>query len=647
MKRGFLLVAAVFSSSYLQAQQDSSSSTLLDQVIVTANKLPQKQNSTGKIITVISKEQLEKSNGKTIAQVLNEQAGIVVNGALNNAGTNQSLYLRGAATGRTLILLDGIPVYDPSLINNEFDLNQLAIAQVERIEICKGAQSTLYGSEAAAGVINIITTKSTIEQPLQLQASVTAGNYSTLKTHLQVFGKIKRFSYTVSYSTAKTKGFSTATDTTGKAGFDRDGFNSSHLAATFNYAITPQLTAKTFFQQNRTSTAIDAGAFTDSKDYRIKNNGILTGAGLTYKSAGITVTGNYQYSENNRNILDDSTDQPGTLFRGAYFGQSQFVELVARIQLNPHVSLIQGGDYRHSSMNLYNFGTYPASEWGPAGSYSSALDSSISQSSLFSSLLVTGLAEKLSIDLGARLNVNSRYGNNHSYTFNPSYALTKQIRVMGSISSGYKTPSVYQLYSQYGNQELKAEKSKTAELGLEFQHRLFSSRVVYFHRTTQDAIDFNYVSYKYFNLTQLTANGAELEIKAMPVKGLNITGNYSYLKTSEVAQSRIDFKDTVYQYALRRPMHVLNLQIGYQATKGLYASISAKAVSKRFDIGGYQKPDLLLPAYFIINAYAEYALTKQLKCFADVQNLTNKKFFDINGFTSIPFLLNTGIFFQL
>ena len=116
-----LITASLLVSINAFTQKDSTLSTLLDQVIITANKVPQKQSTTGKVITVITKAQIEKSAGKTVAQLLNEQVGITINGALNNAGANQSVYLRGASIGRTLILLDGIPVYDPSFINSEFE----------------------------------------------------------------------------------------------------------------------------------------------------------------------------------------------------------------------------------------------------------------------------------------------------------------------------------------------------------------------------------------------------------------------------------------------------------------------------------------------------------------------------------------------
>ena len=149
----FLLLVSVASYS-----QDSVKT--LNEVVVTATKFPVKQSETGKVVDVITQDQLQKGYGKSLGEILNQQAGLVINGADNTLGTNLSVYLEGATSGNTLILIDGVPLYDPSGITEEFDLNNFALDNIERIEILKGAQSTLYGSDASAGVINIITKKS-------------------------------------------------------------------------------------------------------------------------------------------------------------------------------------------------------------------------------------------------------------------------------------------------------------------------------------------------------------------------------------------------------------------------------------------------------------------------------------------------------
>jgi vitamin B12 transporter len=160
MKKIFITTIVLALIQFAKAQTDSTGN-LLDDVVVTATKSPKKLSETGKVLTVITKEQLQQNSSHSLAEILNQQTGITVAGSTTNAGANQSVFLRGANAGNTLILVDGIPVYDASGITNEFDLNYININQVERIEILKGAQSTLYGSDAVAGVINIITKKNT------------------------------------------------------------------------------------------------------------------------------------------------------------------------------------------------------------------------------------------------------------------------------------------------------------------------------------------------------------------------------------------------------------------------------------------------------------------------------------------------------
>jgi vitamin B12 transporter len=161
MKKGIFIAAAVIFSNQLQAQDRSDTTAkTLNEVIITATKFPVKQSETGKVVDVISQEQLQKSYGKSLGEILNQQPGLNINGADNPPGTNQTVYLEGASAGNTLIMVDGVPLYDASGITSEFDLNNFALNNIERIEILKGAQSTLYGSDAVAGVINIITKKS-------------------------------------------------------------------------------------------------------------------------------------------------------------------------------------------------------------------------------------------------------------------------------------------------------------------------------------------------------------------------------------------------------------------------------------------------------------------------------------------------------
>src|SRR6516164_6525136 len=144
MKKEFLFVAACLIGSHLLAQDSTYKS--LDEVIFTASKFPQKQSTTGKVVSVITQQQIERSAGKDLSQVLNEQTGINVNGANSNSGKDKTIFLRGASSNYTLILLDGVPLINPSGVGGTFDLRLIPLGEIDRIEILKGSQSTLYGS---------------------------------------------------------------------------------------------------------------------------------------------------------------------------------------------------------------------------------------------------------------------------------------------------------------------------------------------------------------------------------------------------------------------------------------------------------------------------------------------------------------------
>ena len=160
---------------------------------------------TGKVVTIITREQLERSGGKDLSQILTEQVGIYIGGANSNAGKDKSLYLRGAGVDHTLITIDGVPVYDPSGIGSNFDIRNLSIDQIERIEILKGSQSTLYGSDAIAGVINIITRKVGVKS-FAVNGLASYGNNNSIKANAGINGKTGGMDYNLAYSFFDTKG---------------------------------------------------------------------------------------------------------------------------------------------------------------------------------------------------------------------------------------------------------------------------------------------------------------------------------------------------------------------------------------------------------------------------------------------------------
>ncbi|MFN5334780.1 MAG: TonB-dependent receptor plug domain-containing protein [Bacteroidota bacterium] len=639
MKKIMLIVAALTISSYAWAQQDSAVKSL-DEVIITANRIEQKQSQTGKVITVIGKETLNRSQGKTLVQLLNEQAGLTVNGALNNPGTVQTVYMRGANSGRALILIDGVPVNDPSQINNEFDLNLIQLNEVERIEIARGAQSTLYGSDAVTGVINIITTKTNIQKPINLKAGLTGGNLGMLRTNLQLFGKLNKLEYQLKGAQFQSTGFSTAADEKNTGDFDRDGFNGKTISAALKYHISPQLSLRGFVQNNNYKTDVDNGAFIDDKDFTQKSKNLNTSIGFNWRSKWVNLTSNFMYTQTERSFLDDSSSVGGfaKFASDNYYSQSRFGEIFASFQIHPQIVLLTGYDMRISSFNNQYLSI---SSFGPFNS--EFKDTFIRHESLYGSLIFNAADKQLNVELGGRINVNSKYGSNYTYTLNPSYNITKKIQLFGSIATGFKVPSLYQLYAGFaGNDELKPEESINYEGGVSYRGKHNRQRLVFFHRKVNRGIDFDYMNFTYYNIPNQKANGLEYEITLQPFKNFDINANATWIGGQEFVQSRLTTKDSSYSYLLKRPEFQSQIQIGYHFCKKGYISLGGRYVSGRYDVGGYQMPDVWLNDYFITNAYISYN-RKYGKLFIDVQNLTNTVFNDIRGFNSIPRMIQAGM----
>ncbi|MEI2738928.1 MAG: TonB-dependent receptor plug domain-containing protein [Chitinophagaceae bacterium] len=286
MKKLFFVLAAVIISSIAQAQlipalREDSTGTSLDEVVLTANKYPKKQSETGKVITVINRQQLDRSSGKTLGELLNTVAGTNIIGANNNAGTNLTASIRGASAGNVLILLDGIPVNDPSVITNYFDLNFINTDQAERIEILKGGQSTLYGSDAVAGVINIISRKAG-DKKVNINGNFTGGSYNTLKQSFGAGRKGSNADYSLNYTHINSDGFSAAYDKDNTGIFDKDGYNQHILNGRLGFRAGKRIKASLSGTYNNYKTGLDAAGFTDERDYAVKNNNRQIGTGVVY-----------------------------------------------------------------------------------------------------------------------------------------------------------------------------------------------------------------------------------------------------------------------------------------------------------------------------------------------------------------------------
>jgi vitamin B12 transporter len=628
-KKLITLSVGLIATTLLFGQKDSSK---LDDVIVTANKIEQKQNTTGKVVTVITAAQLNAYAGQTVAQVLSDQAGLYLPGTLSNAGTVPSIYMRGASSGRTLILVDGAPVGDPSMISNEFDLNLVPLAQIERIEILKGSQSTLYGSDAIGGVINIITKKKTGSF---ITGGASTGTYASKTNQIAFNGVLAKINYTLGFENQQSDGFSSAIDKNNTGNFDKDGYKNNSWHTKLNYTINDNWSLQASTRKTSYKASIDYGAFKDDKDEYFNNATTMTGMQLKYKKEKTVFQFQYQYTTQDRSYLNDSVDKKYITYENnQYAGKTHFADAFFSKSIGQNMQWILGSDFRYGSYNQ----TYASiSSYGPYNE--NFKDTFQFQNSLYGSLLLNDANKKWLLELGTRYNHHSRYGDNQTFTVSPSYVVQPGLRIISSISSGFKAPSLYQI--SY-NTNLKAETSVSTELGVDYKSSPVNARVVYFNRTINNGIDYNYIDYNFFNFIKQKVNGIELELSHRLPHNQSVSVNYTLLNGQETNQNRVTTTDTItYHYLLKRPKHSLQMQyhVGY---KKWDVTLSGRYISSRYDVGGYATADVNLNAYTLINAHINYQASKRIHFYIDMQNILEDRFQEIYGYNTMGRTIQIG-----
>ena len=621
MKKLFLL-AAIAAAQGVCAQSDSAHNAL-DEVVVTATKSPKKLSETGKVLSVITKEQIERSGGKDFAQLITEQTGIIVNGAISNPGKDKSLFLRGATDKYTLILLDGIPLNEPAGVGGSFDLRLLSLDNIERIEILKGSQSTLYGSNAVAGVINIISKKPLTSKP-QFNGLATYGSFNTFKGNANISQKTKVLEYDLNYTYYNTDGISEAKDTTGNASFDNDGFTQHAVQAIVGVNITDRFKVSPYYRFSQFNGGYDADAFTDAPN-NYDASLVNTGLDGRYNYAKGTVRFNYGYDFTKR------------LYAGQYGdftmkGKFHHAEAFVNHTFSKAVQMVAG-----ANMQVYRIATP---------------DTVNSILSPFVSLFLHS-NNGWNIELGGRYNHHNKYGGNFTYSFNPSYLLNEKVKIFANITSGFRAPSIGELFGPYGaNPELKPEKSNTQEAGVQavLANKKITATITGFNRTITDVIIYN-SNFTYENRDKQHDFGAELELSVTPVEALTIKASYAYVD-GKITQA-LAGKDTSFYNLLRRPKHTVNLYAGYQVTKQLFISASTQLIGKRtdsyFDPNTFVASQVELSSYALLNMYAEYKLLKNhMNLFVDAKNLFNRtNFYEVYGYGVQGINITGGIRFRL
>lgn len=626
---GLSVCALATAFSYAQ-KSDSLSVKNLQEVVVSDTKFVQSREKSGKVIDVITAQELEQKKGQSLANVLHQIAGVEINGNQSFSGKNLGYYIRGGRNRQTAIYIDGIPVTDASGINLEYDLRLISIDQIEKIEVMKGASSTLYGSGAATGVINI-TLKKSAQSKIKGSAYTTLGTQNTaitskmnaqdLSQGFVINGTVDNVTYLTSLNSNVTKGMSEAAGDN----FEEDSFSRVNLMQKIGFKANSKLSFEVFGTYDRIKNTFDNsfdGIVANSDDVNNSNLSEQFRIGFlpkyTYKNGEFAINAGVSTIDRKVQMTNTWTN---TIDNYNYSGRTVSMDVFNKYSFAPLLFIVVGTQYQYFDMiqkDPYAMVSKNQAKFNLFDPYATVV---------FNSKF------GLNLNLGARLNTHSEYGKQVVYNFNPSYAFANlPLKVMASYSTAYITPSLYQLYGPYGNTALTPEENATAEIG--FESQMFEKRLtintIGFYRVEENTIGFFYdaatfESYYVNNNRRNNAKGIESTVRFRLSDQINFAGNYTFTQVDETLNRLI-------------PKHKANLEVNYKFKRGNLGG-QYQFVDQRkdayYDANIWATQSTNLSAYQLINATFSYELLpKRLHVFSAITNVMNESFQEVIGYNT-------------
>lgn len=620
-----------FAVTTLTAQQKNDSIEHLNEVVVTATKFAIKKELVGKIIYQVTPEEIEHQKGKSVADILDNIAGITINGSNSSAGKDKSIFIRGGRDRHVIVLIDGVSVSDPSGVNATFDLRLLSLNQIESIEVMNGAASTLYGSGAATGVINI-KLKRPVDKPISMDYEISAGtnnsqndsklNLNDFNQNISINGIVKKFSYLASGNFSNIDGLSDASDENSEVKFESDQFKATNTFVRLGYKFNEQFNVQLFSNYDKDIYDFDGGAFSDSEINNGENEQLRFGFSSNFNYEKGMLSASASYNKNDR-MLDIFNSWSTATDHFEYTGKSYVADVINDYKFSDNFQLITGLNYQKQS-NQTN---------SPYGDISEGLANYNTIDPYFT--VVYNALSGFNINVGARLNNHSEYGNHWVYNVNPSYNFSKEFRLISSLSTAFIAPSTYQLFSQYGNLDLTPEEDKSMELGFVYSlKKKIEINSVFFYREEENAIILpDFVTYSNSD-EKLNAKGVETEIKMDVLKGATIRFGHTYI-----------YKNSDTDYI---PKHKFTALIESNSLKNTYLSVRFKNISKRtyFDEWG-TGDNINLKAYSLVDLFASHQLIKdRFLIFISANNIFNENYVEIIGYTTKGRNLKLGLNFK-
>jgi vitamin B12 transporter len=643
------IISFVFLSSFLtsnsfsqEIEQDTIPVKELSEVVVSVSRTDKKINEVGRSITYFSNKDIKNSGVNSVAELLSLAEGVYITGTTQDFGANQSLFIRGANSNQSLVMVDGIPLLDPSTPGNALDLSELSLTDIDHVEIVKGSHSTLYGSSAIGGVINIITNKK-MKNGLNMNVRGGAGVFgketSLFSQNIDVNYTCKGGFYSaVNFNNVNVNGIDATVDTAlvDLMPRDKDGMNRFDYGGKLGYK-SKMFDVYVSGRNTEKISEIDNREYTDDDNYTLNFSRSLLSYGVKCNvDSNFSIGVNGAQSSFERVSLNDSSivDESGTYdhqyYKGTYSGKTFINDLQLHYKQRAY-NIVIGGGINEQKMDQQVYSYYHGFIW--EGSLDTLnLISSTNSFFVLADLngsIISNKAKGFTLSLGGRSNKNNTFGTSTTYQINPMMKISDKASVYANISSGYNAPSLYQLHSPdrdfvstitRGNVNLLPERSITKEFGINQQINEHAGiRIAYFQTVVKDVIEYVYLWNKntsvqaltfwdyrgdtYLNLGTLTTEGIEFEAKGAIGKKLFVSGNFSFLRGKQLnSYESIDTVKTqgnhvqlystgkfvseqdVHTTGLTRRPVVANVSLTYVPASKVFFKVIMKSVSKRNDV---------------------------------------------------------------
>lgn len=626
----FLCTSFSFSQNIVQ-KTDTVGYYKLNEVVISATRTSSSTLQLANSISVIDSEQISNSNANNVFDVLKNEPGISFTRQGGN-GTLSNIYIRGANSSHTLVLIDGVEVNltnDPSGV---YDFSAMPVDNIERIEVLRGPQSTLYGSDALAGVINIITKKGSGTPKFSLQTD--GGSYNTYKTMLGVNGSIKSFNYSAALSRTGSDGFSAASEKYGNTEKDGYTFNNFNSLLGYNLSDNTEINLYSRFTKSKSDNDQFGGMFGDDPTY-------------VFNQGEFSVRG-----EGKINLFDGAWNQKLGINFIRNVRKYSFDTSAASIFYSN--SLYDGRKYKLDWQNDFQIGK---SNLLTAG-FDLEFDESASEYYSYNYILIPDYAsiiplkdtrtigvfiqdqikfdDAFFVSLGLRLDDHNKFGSQFTYRIAPAYMLWETgTKFKATIGTGFKAPSLYYLYDPaYGNENLNPEESFGWDFGIEqfFFKQYLSFGTTFFYNKFNDMFGFDYETFKTINVNKAVTKGFELYFQAKPLDELQIKANYTFTDARDISLSSSEFDKKL----LRRPENKVGFYTSYSFNQKSNINSEIIWVGNRedMDFSTYPSKRVELKGYVLLNFSAHYDIFTFLRLNARVENILDSDYEQVLGYAT-------------